>query len=228
MQFDDTTNLQGLKQGIHFECDTSDQDYPEADMIRNLNFAVNYFSLFMQNAGGSVTWQGQTLNNALGVTTGVMDYTLPFDYLQIERIELLGANSERTRLDFLDKQLIQGAVEDYSDPSVTTPLKYDLKGKQLSILPKPGYTLANSIEVTYYPLPTLFTGSDTDTTPTKATLDEFFILYASIKYNEKNHPDRVDLQQLRMAELLSMAKMNQTTSLRGRKGQITPSYIDSV
>ena len=163
-------------------CDADTTSYIAADLLRRINIALEELVGDIINADG--TWQYDDTNytdHPVGTGTlveGQEDYAFASEYLQIEAIEILDANSPAVyrRIYPLDKGELGGlSTEEYfgvtsaGNPQTGQPLYFDQIGDTIRLYPAPtsgSVTFAAGLKVYFKRTADLFT-SDQVTTGTK-------------------------------------------------------------
>lgn len=171
MQYNDTTNKQGLVQDTYFLLtNVTSTDYPANDIKRNINKAYRVavdIALKSQDQ-----WLFQDTVATANIVGGQGEYTFKTsgdfnisDVIKIDRVEVSydGTNWVRAvninRNDYLNA-LNSATATVNNDFSVTTPV-YSLQKESLSLFPIPASNVANGLKL-YYTQDVTDLSSDTD------------------------------------------------------------------
>ena len=192
-------------------CDADTTSYIAADLLRRVNSALEELVSEIINADG--TWQYDDTNwtdHPVGLGTLVEaqeDYSFSSEYLQIEAIEILDANSPATyrRIKPLDKDELGGlSTEEYfgvtsaGNPQIGQVLYFDQVGDTIRLYPAPTSTtttLTNGLKIYFKRTADLFTSAQV-TTGTKepglpSTHHVLLAYMAAIPYCMSYKKDRV-------------------------------------
>lgn len=172
MQFNDTTNKQGICQEVDDICDTNSTSYPIASKVRRANSAMEEIVADILLADGR--WQFDDTNHTtlpIGTGTlqnGVQSYTFSEDFLRVEQVKVKNAAGEWEVLKPLDNaDFADIALEEYFADS-GMPTHYDIIGDTIKLYPSPStsaVTLTNGLKVHFARTVELFTASDTTKEP---------------------------------------------------------------
>ena len=167
---------------IHEAWDLVDADvtsYPLRKVVRRVNAALEQCVAWIINADG--TWQFDDTNQTdhpVGTGTlveGQEDYAFASEYLQIEAVEVLDANSPARycRLKPLDKDELNGmSTEEYfgltsaGNPAIGKPEYFDQVGDTIRVYPAPtstSVTLVAGLKIYFKRTALLYTMSDSTT-----------------------------------------------------------------
>lgn len=137
MQFNDSTNSQGIVQDVYFEVGANSTSYPIADLTRNANAALDWATVLILEADGKWQFDDQNQTDLLiGYTdliSGQQDYSFDDDFLVLSKpIQILnpdGVNwTELVPVD--DTELVsQSGV----------PYQYNKLGNSFLLDPIPNY-----------------------------------------------------------------------------------------
>lgn len=134
------SNVTNLKADTHFLCGSTSANYPDADLIRNLNIHYQDTArLIWQSAGG---WQFDDSNaTTLPIARATLvhnqqDYSLPSTAQRIEEIVVKDSAGNWNKLRPFDIHDTTIAPEEYME-SAGLPLYYDLVGRSVMLYPKP-------------------------------------------------------------------------------------------
>src|SRR3990167_5227799 len=189
-------------------CDADTTSYIAADLLRRVNSAYEELIGDIINADG--TWQYDDSNwsdHPVGLGTLVEaqeDYSFSSEYLQIEAIEILDANSPATyrRIKPLDKDELGGlSTEEYfgltsaGNPQTGQVLYFDQVGDTIRLYPAPTSTtttLTAGIKIYFKRTADLFTTADTTQEPGLPSTHHVMLAYmASVPYCVSYKKDRV-------------------------------------
>src|SRR3990167_9738252 len=192
-------------------CDADTTSDSAADLLRRVNSALEELVSEIINADG--TWQYDDTNwtdHPVGLGTLVEaqeDYSFSSEYLQIEAIEILDANSPATyrRIKPLDKDELGGlSTEEYfgvtsaGNPQIGQVLYFDQVGDTIRLYPAPTSTtttLTNGLKIYFKRTADLFTSAQVTTGTKEPGLPSpYHVLlsyFAAIPYCALYKKDRV-------------------------------------
>lgn len=208
MQLNDTSTQQGIIQMIDTLCSTQDKDYPLKQKILaiNNNQDVLHAHRLLSNKGKGIDDSNFTViaQKTLDIVEGQDQYSLPEDCLMVERLELKHGNNSHI-LKMLELQDINAPLSDREDGR---PLGYYLQGQTMFLDRKSDYSQSDAFRIWYTRDIGQFsvTGDDTRTPGYYRVLHQYLAYGASVDYCMRKKPERVQGYQIKMMELLDIAK----------------------
>lgn len=181
MDFNDTTNKQGLVQDCDWWVTSDINSYPLADKVRSANMALNEVTGLILSADGR--WQFDDTNYTdlpIGTTDLVsnqQDYGIDTSMIDITRVECTDAQGKTHFLIPIDQKDLnvnanQSINSGDTSTSLTdfmstagTPIYYDKIGNSIFLYPKPNYNLTGGLKVYFQRKASYFTSSDTTKQP---------------------------------------------------------------
>lgn len=170
MQFNDTTNGQGLVQDAYFrvglDATQGPISYPINDLVRNANNALDDAVGIILGSDGR--WQFDDTNYTtlpIGTTdlvTGQKDYTFDPKYLDVISVEvkdIYGNWYQLTPFDIKDVPKGMSLTDYFKTPGA--PLKYDKIGNSIVVYPGPNYSQLQSLKVYFQRKMDRFVAADT-------------------------------------------------------------------
>ena len=133
--------LSELKTDCLFMSNATLIQYPDADLLRNLNIAYDDVVLSIWRVVAD--WQFDDSATTLPIATAALvagqdNYALPTEARQIERIEVKDQAGNYIRLQSIDQANIQGSLEQFKGED-GVPRFYDLVGRTIMLYPASSY-----------------------------------------------------------------------------------------
>lgn len=195
LPFSNTSTEQGILQGIYFEVNANSVTYPEKDVVRGVNLALDRFVYLAISSNSK--WQFDDYNNTTSpvATTDIVadqiDYVLDFDFLTIESVEIKDTDGSWRKLKQVDRREQTEALGQEQKTSTTQPLQYDLRGKQLYLIAPSSVNVTGGLRVFFQRKASYFVVGDTVKEPGVLPIfSEYFILYPSFLYAQKYGLDK--------------------------------------
>jgi hypothetical protein len=216
MEFNNSTDDNGIVQLINDTASTDNNDYSLAKKARDVNSALNRFWLLAIKAEGR--WQVDDTNQSgypiltYNLVASQQDYAflldneaVPNQILEIHRVEIKDSNGNWVKLTPFDgmNELDNESLTDFfKTPAM--PKYYDKQGMSIFLYPAPSasyVTTTNGLRVWVTRTPTYFTAADTDR---KAGIPWLFNEYLSLYPSElfayrKILKNRQEFRDLRLA-----------------------------
>lgn|SRR5574343_984691 len=206
MQFNDTTNLNGVIQHIE---DMTDLGYGNISgnttLMKKFTAHVNnsnseIWSMIFSVANG---WNWDDSNNTdlpqatTNIVSGTYRYAIPSSALTIKRIEVLDELGNSRRLKVFTKEKGDGSLGDL-ETQTGVPTHYFLIGDTIEVLPKPNYSYTNGLKVYFDRGMYQFTTADTTKEPGFASpFHQLLPIMASIRFLKIKNPTSATLAQLK-------------------------------
>lgn len=136
-------NLSNLKADVRFLCGATSANYPDTDLVRNINNAYHDVArLIWSTAGG---WQFDDGNNTTlptwttNLSSSVQNYTIPSTIQKIEEVTIKDIGGTWNKLKYFDIHGTEQAPQEFmGEPGL--PIYYDLMGTQITLYPTPTST----------------------------------------------------------------------------------------
>jgi len=143
MQFNDTTNKQGLCQDTRFLLGLGVNDtvsYSDADLTRNINSWYRQVDSWIWQAAGNWEYDDSNYTDLPIATTDLVDeqkdYSLPTACHKILRVEVMDSNGNYQKLTPIDQTDIQEAMTEFQETN-GMPIYYDVVGRSIVLYPTP-------------------------------------------------------------------------------------------
>lgn len=183
MEFNDTTNEQGLYQDALSLTGANSTTFTIEDFTRFANQSQSRaVSLIQEN---DRKWKWSDSNNGtrdIGLTniiSGQDNYTMEVYHLKIKEIRVLDKNGEWKTLKSKDRRLMTDTEKNASGE----PDSYDLDGSSIMLYPTPDYSVSGGLEVHYQNEPEKFLKTDTTKKPGFCPLFHRLVsLYSSVDW----------------------------------------------
>lgn len=170
------STIDQIRSDVNYLVNTSISNYPDADLIRNVNRHYdNVVSLIMQSDG---RWKWDDTNNtsqpatSITMTGGINQVAIPdTTYLTINRVEVLNNNGNYSVLKPIHEKEIGQALSEFQKTD-GTPLYYEKVGGFLNLYPAPSSSnvvLTSGLKVYYQRDASYFVVSDATKVPGFAT-----------------------------------------------------------
>lgn len=148
----------------------NESSLPISDIVQSANNALERVVALIRDAQGR--WQWDDRNNTedlpfatTGIADGVGDITLDPSHYQIDKVEMLDAGGGWATLIPFDVSDPRCAAYSTLVGTSGVPVMYDKVGESLILAPKPNFTRAAALKVSYERGPSYFTSEDTTKTP---------------------------------------------------------------
>lgn len=175
MKFNDTTNKNGIIQGIEKMTGTQSSatsSYPLADKTRDVNLALDNYNILANDAAGR--WQSADDTNHVDypiiyadLITGVQDYTFKKDEQgnQILDIYKVRIKTEDGQWHTLKQRDFQTQKEEVDFVTEGVPTEYDLTANGIFLTAIPNYDMVDGLEIWVSRTNSYFVSTDTDKEP---------------------------------------------------------------
>ena len=189
---------------------TADIDYTAADILRNINSALNKVQSIIMRADGR--WQFDDNNfTTLPVATTTMysgqaDYEISSgSFLNIERVEMLDENGNGVLLQPINYSDVTGeAMTEFGGES-GTPKYYDKTGNSFILYPTPNYGVAKGLTAYFQREPHYFISTDTTAEPGfNALYHRYLSLSAALDYTIANDMNKSTSIKVELGEMEAM------------------------
>jgi hypothetical protein len=202
MQFNDTTNLNGIIQEIERMTDLG-STYISGDATRLKDFTstINrvssrvWHTIFMSSGN----WQYDDSNNTdlpqstTNLVSAQRKYTIPSDALTIQRIECKDASGQWYELKPITKEMVHQGLDEFMK-SDSQPMYYRLLGNTLEMFPASNYASTAGMKVYYDRGSVAFVSTATTATPGFAgEYHEIIPIGASIEWLKVKQPNTPSL-----------------------------------
>jgi len=151
---------------IDFICDTNSTSYPLADKVRNVNRWAYMATIAQIDGNSRFQFDDTNLVTLPHFTTtlvdGQGDYTLPSEFIRVERVEVMDSAGNYKRLIPFDHRDIKGGYDDFQETD-GLPQYYDSVGNSIILKPAPSstdVTTAKGLKVHILREIDIFTDSD--------------------------------------------------------------------
>jgi len=142
MVYSDTTNKQGIVQMIYFLCGLDPADttsYSIEDITRNVNAWYRTVNTWIWAACGDWNYDDSNYNNqpiaVNNLKANQIDYSLPDNYFNIERVEVLDANGLWRKVEPITKEMIGSRAMDEFMNVPSIPKFYELTANSIKFYP---------------------------------------------------------------------------------------------
>ncbi len=152
MQFNDTTNDQGLVQDIDFWVGTSENSYPLKDKTRSINQWLHRVIGWIMQADGEWEYDdpahGEWPSATKDLVAGTSEYALPAAFtgadqnklFKIIRVEVLKADGDYANLNKVPYNLIRQAIDEWTNDDNGLPNRYLITGDRIKLDVPPSAT----------------------------------------------------------------------------------------
>lgn len=183
MQLTGHSTSQDLVSEVRFLCDATSTSYALADIVRQINAALEFLVGKIINADGTWEWDDTNYTDLpLGTGTlveGQESYSFSREYLSIVEVDVADNDGKWHRLRPLSREDLGGlTTEDYfgtdsnDNPNIGFPEFYDIEGDSIRLFPAPTSTRVTltggtngGIRIAFKRTVDLFTTSDTTQEP---------------------------------------------------------------
>ncbi len=225
-----------IRSDINFLVNTSTANYPDADLIRNVNRHYDdTVSLLLQSDG---RWKWSDTNNAsqptiaINMTEQTTAVAIPdTTYLTINRVEVLDVNGNWYKIQPFNESEIpyQGMTEFLKTPG--RPLMYEKVGGFLNLYPKPAstnVTLTGGLKIYYQGDASYFLTSDTTKVPGFAAPFHRLLSYgAALDYAVQNQlSSKVNLLSTLIQKMKEDLMQFMSSRSRDEKVRVIPRQED--
>jgi len=167
-------------------------DYPDSDLLRNINNWYDLAAHWAWNASGTWGYDDSSKDDLPIATTDLVDgqeqYTIPSAARSIEIAVVKNADGDWDRLSPLDTSQIEGAPEElYEDDGL--PYYYDMDGESIWLYPAPDnndVTTSSGLRVYLSRTVDEFTGSSGETPGFDRTFHRLLSYGAALDYCRAN------------------------------------------
>lgn len=222
LEFNDTTDFQGLVQGVDFECGTDRNDYPLVDLVRNINFGLDYIKMYLAKRGGSVQ-SVESVTESFDVTSGTTkEITIAGNFMSVIEVSIDDDGGTVTKPELFDPEAEGETLEEMQEES-GTPLRYTQEGQKIKFDKTFDFTKVGAIKVKILPFPTFFDSADTsETADLPRSASEALILYASYKWLDIYQRERGNTVLGRLNDILDRVVGYQNRLNPGQTNAIRP------
>lgn len=201
LQFNDTTDLQGVIQACEDNCQLEDggisgDDAELKKFTRYANDAMSKIWMWIFFVHGGWKYDDKNKSDlpsaSQDLTSGTASYALPTEALTVEAIEIKDPNGKFIKLTPTTDEEIRrtGSVGSFMDSQEGVPQYYTLTGSTVKIFPTPNYTQAVGFKVFFDRASVAFDWEDTDLTPGfESEFHDAVPTWASIKWLKINKPN---------------------------------------
>ena len=168
MQFNDTTNEQGIVQDIRRHTSTDETSYPIKDITRAVNSYYKRAVSVIQEVDARWNWDD---NNATvlpiiktNVVSGQDNYELPTNTREVLRVEIKTEDGVGTLMHRIERSQIQGSIEELFEQNAL-PRYYEHIGNSLVLYPSADYNITDGLTIHIKSTPELFVYTDTTKEP---------------------------------------------------------------
>lgn len=192
MQFNDTTNLNGICQEIDFLLGTNSTDYPLKEKTRNINRWNDKATSLILQADNKMEFDDANFEN---LPVGTMDLIADQqDYspnesglLKILKVECKDSVGGWNALKQIDKSQFKNIAMDEYRKVAGIPVEFDLTANSFILYPKPNYSSADGLKIHYQRIPDYFEDDDEEKEPGFAPIfHRYLSLGASLDYAMAN------------------------------------------
>ena len=202
MQFNDTTNENGLIQDITSITGATTTDYTLKERTRDINNAYSRIAYLIIQADGRMQWDDTNHTDQPISTDDLVDSQEDYnvfeaapsaleDWLTIERVEILDTNDSGVLLRPIDKRNIGVAWTEYQKTD-GQPNEYDFNGTSILLKPSPNYDKTDGLKIYFQRSPSYFDSTDTTKRPGFASIFHSYLsLSAAYRWaRDKGLPNR--------------------------------------
>jgi hypothetical protein len=197
-----------LKLILDDECDSNDTSYPVATKLRNINSALEEIVGEIIECNGDFQFDDSNFTDlpegTATLVNGQQNYSYDVTFLDIVGVSVMDAQGKYQKLIPIDQREM-GADPSQFQSTNGMPVYYDKKGGSVYLYPAPAtgsVTMTEGLKVFFQRTAHLFELADTTAVPGFiSTYHRILPLMASLPYNRKYHPDRVNSTLVEIQEL---------------------------
>lgn len=202
MDFNDSTNENGLIQDITSITGATTTDYTLKERTRDINNAYSRIAYLIIQSDGRMQWDDTNhINQPIStddLVSGQEDYNIfeaaPAalkDWLTIEQVEILNQDNLGVKLTSIDKRNVKVAWTEYRKTD-GQPVVYDFNGTSMLLKPNPNYNKTDGLIIYFQRSPSFFTSTDTTKRPGFASIFHSYLsLVPSYRWaRDKGLPNR--------------------------------------
>lgn len=152
---------------IYRNTKTNASSYPAADMLIDINTALNHVVSKINQCDDRWQWDDTNQTDLPIATTatvsGQKDYSLSTSHLTIDRVEIMDTAGNWTELNPIDQHDVKREALAQYLKTPGLPIEYDKIGSSIFLYPTPNYSQAASIKIYFTRGPAEFTSAEVST-----------------------------------------------------------------
>ncbi len=180
MQFNDSTNENGLIQDITSITGATTTDYTLKERTRDINNAYSRIAYLIIQSDGRMQWDDTNHTDQPISTDDLVDSQEDYnvfeaapaaleDWLTIEQVEIKSNDDLWSKLTPFDKRDTKLAWDEFRKTDAQ-PLLYDFNGTSVLLKPSPNYAKTDGLKIYFQRAPSFFTSTDTTKRPGFASI----------------------------------------------------------